>query len=68
MNYRNLIAGANIFAKYEEGGLDEHLGGADHDVIFFAHQDLEISEEDLAVLDELGFHISDEYDCWICYV
>ncbi len=67
MTYRNMIEGLNIFAKYTKCGLDEDLGGSDHDVIFIASCGLDVSEEDRARLEELGFEESSEFDCWTCY-
>lgn len=34
MTFAEMIEGLQIFAKYEEHGLEAHLNGADHDVIW----------------------------------
>jgi hypothetical protein len=62
MTITQLKRGAEIFAKYL--GPDGHIGGADHDIIWFAPPDTQISEEDLKELASLGFFISKQYDCW----
>lgn len=65
MTLEQLRRGAEIFQKYVKK--DESIDGADHDVIFFGSRDLPITDEDRKELDALGFHESDQYDCWIHY-
>lgn len=66
MTFQQLIRGAEIFAKYVPP--TEHLNGAEHDVIFFLPRDVEITPEDCAELEALGYKMSREYDAWIHYV
>lgn len=63
MTLDEMRRGIEIFQKYLSK--DEHLDGADHDVIFFAGRDLPLSDEDRAELESLGFLLSEEFDCWI---
>lgn len=57
----DLIEGFQILQKYV--GSDEHIGGADHDIIWGV--DCEVSEEDAKRLNELGWHQdSDSDECW----
>lgn len=66
MTLANLKRAIEIVARYV--GDDETLPGAEHDVIFLASKRLALSDEDRAELIRLGFHLSDEYDCWCAYV
>jgi|GEM_PF-3890904 len=51
MKFSEMIEGLQILAKYEEKGLDAHLNGADHDVIWAASAEPSDVEE---FLDEDG--------------
>lgn len=62
MTLTEMKRGAEIFAKYIDP--DKGIGGADHDIIWFAPSDLPISKADLKELDNLGFFLSKQYDCW----
>lgn len=60
-----LIKALQIFLKYKNSGWPTHC---EHDVLMIADiTEEEISEEDKAELDELGFFWSDEYTCWVSY-
>lgn len=52
-------------------GLDNEFFEADHDVIFGPHIDIiseKVSPEDILALQELGWHDSEEYDCFVHFV
>lgn len=79
MRFKEIIEGLQIFAKYEKGGLETFLGGAEHDVILAWPAEVENSEDDLVDsrissddaerLKELGWFISREYDnYWATFV
>lgn len=79
MKFGGVIEGLQIFAKYEDDGLDTFLAGADHDVIWACSAKVEsvdvelvdsrISSEDAEKLKELGWFISKQYDnCWTAFV
>jgi hypothetical protein len=57
--------GAEIFSKYVDP--NKPIGGAGHDVIWFAPFELEINKEDRKELKSLGFLVSNEYQSWIHY-
>jgi hypothetical protein len=74
---KDVIEGLEILAKTatipvflaEQGSTDRreaHLGGASHDVIWGPEADP--SEEDKAMLDELGWHFDSESGCWARFV
>ncbi len=82
MQYKEMIEGLQIFAKYDEKGLDAFLE-ADHDVIFGPGYvrgesnpealdrwgdpidiDVRFSLEDCRRLNQLGWTMSQEFDCW----
>ncbi len=61
-----LIQALTIFKKYL--GDESHPTHCEHDIMMImVHSEKEISEEDRKALDELGFHFSQEYDCWTSY-
>ena len=51
-----IIEGLKILALYNSHGLNAHLGGADHDIIYGIPTDTELSVEDAAKMSELGWH------------
>ena len=62
----SVLEGLQILAKYfPDGDI-----AAEHDVIYAGgdNSDVEISEEDLARLDELGWFIDSEVDSWAKFV
>lgn len=78
-SYKEIIEGLQILATYDEEGLDAHIGGAEHDVIYAGpfEGDVEeddegnpkpgttvVSDEHAKRLRELGWHISSETDSW----
>lgn len=52
-----------IFEKYE---LNVNWLSAEHDVVYFPTADL--SEEDKQALKAMGFHWSNDADCWAGFV
>lgn len=54
----DVIEGLQIIQKYVEP--DEHLGGAEHDIIYAVPGDTSISDEDVARLIGLGWHNDSE--------
>ena len=67
----DVVKGLRIFAKYEKKGMEAHMGGADHDVIYGSSgiiKQEDFSIEDQAELLEAGWHWSDENGCWCRFV
>lgn len=69
----DIIKGLTILAKYVDKGIDAHIGGADHDIIFGTmdnHDENEnpISAEDTKSLESAGWHKDGEYGGWSCFV
>ncbi len=59
---KDLIAALNIFLKYKDAYAPTHC---EHDVLLVVGiTKEEVSEEDKARLNDLGFYWSYEYDCW----
>lgn len=54
----SLVSGLQILSSYTKKGMEEHIGGADHDIIWGA--DVQVSIEDAAQLKELGWHFDEE--------
>ena len=50
----------NILMKYDP---DSDFS-AEHDKIWAASSEVEITDEDLNRLEELGWFIDEEFDCW----
>jgi len=62
MTMKDLIEALTIFAKYKNEMCPTHC---EHDVLYVVGiTEDEVSEDDKQRLDALGFHYSDEYDCW----
>ena len=62
----HVLEGLQILAKYfPDGDIS-----AEHDIIYAGgdNSDVEISEEDLARLDELDWFIDSEANCWAKFV
>ena len=55
----------NIFAKYSNKDSSYDDTYAEHDVIYAGPKPEEVSEEDKKRLDELGWHPSEGYPCWL---
>lgn len=55
-----LIEGLKIIEKYDPS---EYVC-AEHDIIFCAHANVNVSDEDAKRLEELGFFIDSETDSW----
>jgi len=66
---KDLIEALTILMKY--GGADKYAPThCEHDVFAVAGIGVSlemVSEADAERLDELGFHWSDEYDCWASF-
>jgi hypothetical protein len=58
----DIVEGLKILAKYAPKGLEEHIGGANHDIIFGLDIDqATIPDEDIILLDRHGwFYRADE--------
>jgi hypothetical protein len=56
----DLIAGLQILEKYEPGEWVD----AQHDIIYGGGSGVDVSVEDAQKLDELGWFIDDQTDCW----
>jgi hypothetical protein len=58
---KDLIEALTIFLKYSDYKYPTHC---EHDVLLVTCVDVEkVSAEDLGRLDELGFFVSEEYEC-----
>lgn len=67
---RKVIDGLTILARYDPDGLDSHSVSAEHDVIYGpgpGDPDA-VTEEDRERLEELGWHLDSEADCWARFV
>lgn len=61
----NLIRALQIFLKYGNPPYPTHC---EHDVLCIVGIDQDdVSQEDHAELDKLGFFVSEEYDCYISF-
>lgn len=65
MKIRNVIKGLEILAKYV--GLDEDIGGAEHDILYGVPNDVAVTVEDAAKLKAFGWR-DDPQDGWSCFV
>lgn len=62
---KDLIEALTIFLKYKNAYAPTHC---EHDILYVVGiTKEEVSEEDVAQLDKLGFIWTDSYDCWISY-
>lgn len=58
--YNEIIEGLKIQAKYVANGLEAHIGGAEHDVIY-GMVGIVVSDDDRVRLEALGWYLdSDE--------
>jgi hypothetical protein len=62
--YSAFVEGFGIFHKYD--GYQDL--SAEHDVIYAGPDPAKVSDEDVARLEELGWHIDREYDCFRHFV
>ena len=60
MKYSTMKESCEIFMNND---LDDWFE-ADHDIIFGPSYDTIFSDEDIEKLENLGWFLSDEYDCW----
>ncbi len=60
----DLIEALQIFAKYSNEEWPTHC---EHDILMISDVQNDISQEDKDKLEKLGFHWSDEFDCWVSY-
>lgn len=62
--------GLEILSKYTEAGASEHIGGAEHDVIYGPPllKNEEIIPDDLKALDDCGWIFDEDEDGWFCFV
>ncbi len=70
MTVKQLEEGLAIFKRYLKDPNGEHLGGADHDVIyFFSDHDFRepLSDEDRAKLEDLNYHREEDSEGWAHY-
>lgn len=61
----NLIEALKIFLKYEDRA---YPLGCEHDTLYVYYNPSKISKEDIAVLDELGFHASFDEEHFYAFV
>lgn len=59
---REIVDGLEILAKTSRRGRDEHLGGAEHDIMFGPES--EPTTDDMRKLEELGWHYDEEVGLW----
>lgn len=59
---KDVVDGLTILMKYDPNGGAE----AQHDILFATPKITKdaVSDEDAKTLDDLGWHWSDEFDCW----
>jgi hypothetical protein len=57
------VEAATIFSRYEEIADI----GAEHDIIYAGPVPSDMDTKDRERLKALGWHISDDNDCWVCY-
>jgi hypothetical protein len=62
--YERWIAAFTIFAKYEPNGGEV---AAEHDVVYAGPNPETVNEDDIVTLDDLGWHISHDYDCFYAF-
>ncbi len=67
--YGDVIEGLQILAYHGEG-LNDCLGGADHDIIYAGGVPLSPTKDSVAGrrLLKLGWHVDIEEDCWARFV
>lgn len=53
-----------IFEKYDKG---QYPTNCAHDILYFYVNPEDVSEADIIKLEELGFDIHQEYDCFYSY-
>lgn len=63
---KTAIVPAGLAEKGETDTRTSQLGGADHDIIYGPESDP--SQEDIARLDELGWHFDSDADGWAVFV
>ena len=62
----NLIKALTIFRKYKN---NDYPTMCDHDILMIADiTEEEVSEDDKAELDKLGFSWNKGYSCWSSYI
>ena len=59
-----LLEAIKIFLKYDEG---QYPINADHDIIYFYVDPNKVCESDHIRLEELGFDVHQEFDCYYSY-
>ena len=57
---------AGLAEKGETDTRTAHIGGANHDIIY--GPDCDPSPEDIKRLEELGWHVDSDTDCWSRFV
>lgn len=60
--YSDISKAMDIFVKYEDSWLE-----ADRDILYGPRFDTNFTAEEKKTLEELGWFLSDEYDCWCCH-
>ena len=64
----DIIRGLEILGKYTDEGLEAHIGGAAHDIIFgLPVDDEKVTDEDKAKLEEHGWHTGGGEEGWWHY-
>jgi hypothetical protein len=69
MKTSNIIKGMQILQKYYNSD-NQYVCSAEHDIIYMFETDVDVSEEDVSILEELGWSNTEE-DCdgsWCCNV
>ena len=69
MKTSNIIKGMQILQKYYNSE-NQYTCSAEHDIIYMFETDVDVSEEDVSILEELGWSNTEE-DCdgsWCCNV
>lgn len=63
MNNARAAEGFKVFARYEPSG----CVSSDHDIIWAGPDPSKVHEDDLKRLEEIGWLIDTDYDCFMCH-
>jgi hypothetical protein len=68
MKTSNIVKGMQILQKYYNSD-NQYTCSAEHDIIYMFETDIDVSEEDISILEELGWNNEEDCDgAWCCNV